>query len=154
MKGHTVRTRPVAAAAALALAGLLAGAAPAGAAAPTSVTTYVAFSGSGSAQVLTTRLSFRSAYDGPYYVSYNVYRSRSSAKTSPARVTTTAISQTFPATVSGKLSTTSTVVKSCPPGTRRTTYYYWLAGTVSDGSTGVVRFSGPTTSRIACTQVY
>jgi hypothetical protein len=135
-------------------AGLVAAAGPAGAAAPSAVTTYVSFSGSGSAQVLSTRLAFRSAYDGPYYVSYNVYRSRSSSKSNPGRVTTTTISQTFPTTTSGLAYTTASVLKSCPPNTSRTTYYYWLQGTVSDGSTGVVRFSGPTTQRVACTRVY
>ncbi len=146
--------RRTTAAAALAVLGALAAASPAGAAGPSAVTTYVAFSGTGSSQVLSTSLAFRSAYDGPYYVSYDVYRSRSSAKTSPGRVTMTTISQTFPTTASGLAYTTTSVVKSCPPNTNKVTYYYWLQGTVSDGSTGVVRFSGPTTSRIACTRVY
>ncbi|MCA0328871.1 MAG: hypothetical protein LCI03_03090 [Actinobacteria bacterium] len=124
------------------------------AAAATSVTPSLAFSGSGTTLSVVTKVSFKSGYAGAYYVKYDIYRSTSSKKTSPIRVTLTSVSQTYATTVKGSTYTTTTTTKSCPAGTNKTTYYYWIQGTVSDGGTGVVSFNGTPVAKVACLSVY
>lgn len=126
---------------------------PAEALAATKVTPGLAFSGTGTAQSIVTKVSFTSTYTGAYYVRYDIYRSASKSKTSPVRMTTTTISQTF-STAKGKIYTTAVTSKSCAPTSTRTTYYYWLQGSVSDGGSGVVTINSAAVAKVACTSVY
>jgi hypothetical protein len=124
----------------------------ASAVAASSVKPVLSFSGTGAAQSLVTQVSFKSGYKGAYYVRYDVYRSTSSKRTAPVKVTLTTISQVFPTTAKGATYTTTKASKSCPAASR-TTYYYWVQGTVSDGGTGVVSFSGAAVAKAACLSV-
>jgi len=157
----TTRLRPVrpsvaalSAAGFLVAGGLLVAQAPAQAAAATKVTPSLAFSGTGTSQSIVTKVSLTSGYNGAYYVKYDIYRSTSKTKTSPVRMTTTTISQTISSTVKGKSYSTATTTKSCPPNSTRTTYYYWLQGSVSDGGSGVVTINSSPVAKVACTAVY
>jgi hypothetical protein len=122
--------------------------------AATKVAPSLAFSGTGTSQSIVTKVSFTSGYAGAYYVKYDIYRSTSSKKTSPVRMTTTTISQTFSTTVKGSTYTTATTTKTCAPNSTKTTYYYWLQGSVSDGGSGVVTINSTAVSKVACTSVY
>ena len=117
------------------LAGFLAvgalAATPAFATAATKVTAALSFSGSGTSLTVSTNVSFASGYAGNYQVVYNIYRSTSSAKTSPVKVTVTALSKSF-TTTKGTAYTYGPNVQKCAAGT--VAYYYWVSATVSDGS--------------------
>ncbi len=148
------RARAARIAAALGLSAVvLASATSAGAVSAASVTPSLSFSGSGTSQTVVTQVSFKSGYSGAYYVKYDIYRSSSSSKSSPVKVTMTTLSQTFASTSKGSTYTTTKTSKTCAAGTNKTTYYYWLQGTVSDGGTGVVSFSGSTVAKTACLSV-
>lgn len=121
--------------------------------AATKVTPSLTFAGTGTSQTITTKVAFTSGYTGAYYVQYDIWRSTSSKKTSPVRMTTTTLSQAF--TTTKALSyTTATTTKSCPPNATRTTYYYWLQGSVSDGGSGIVAINSPVVTKVACTSVF
>jgi hypothetical protein len=148
------RARVAWAAAAVAATALAVASAPgAQAVAASGVKPVLSFSGTGTAQSIVTQVSFKSGYGGAYYVRYDVYRSSSSKKTSPVKVTVTTISQVFPSTVRGLTYATTKTSKSCPATSARTTYYYWLQGTVSDGGTGVVSFNGTAVAKAACLSI-
>lgn len=121
--------------------------------AATKVTPSLTFAGTGTAQTITTKVTFTSGYTGAYYVKYDIYRSTSSKKTSPVRMTTTTLSQTF-TTTKGLSYSTATTSKSCAPNSTKTTYYYWLQGSVSDGGSGVVTINSSAVAKVACTSVY
>ena len=118
------------------------------------VTPSLTFSGTGTSQTIVTKVGFTSTYNGAYYVKYDIYRGTSSAKANAVKMTTTTISQTFSTTTSGKTYTTTTTSKSCAPNSTKTTYYYWLVGSVSDGGTGVVTINSAAVAKVACTAVY
>ena len=140
---------------ALALAALvLVNPAVAQAATAKSVTPSLSFSGTGTSQTIVTKVTFTSTYSGAYYVKYDIYRGTSSAKANAVKMTTTTISQTFSTTTSGKAYTTTVTSKSCAPNSTKTTYYYWLVGSVSDGGTGVVSINSTPVGKVACTSVY
>ena len=122
--------------------------------AATKVTPSLVFSGSGTSQAVVTRVTFTSTYTGAYYVKYDLFRSTSKTKTSPVRMTTTTISQTFSTTTKGLTYSTATTSKSCPPNSAKTTFYYWLVGSVSDGGSGVVTINSTPVAKIACTSVF
>lgn len=121
--------------------------------AATKVTPSLTFSGTGTTQSIVTKVTFTSGYTGAYYVKYDIYRSTSSKKTSPVKMTTTTISQTF-STTKGLTYSTATTTKTCAPNATKTTYYYWLVGNVSDGSTGIVSINSAAVAKVACTAVY
>lgn len=129
-------------------------AAQAHALAATKVTPSLVFGGSGSSQTVVTKVTFTSTYTGAYYVKYDLFRSTSKTKTSPVRMTTTTISQTFSTTTKGLTYSTATTSKSCPPNSAKTTFYYWLVGSVSDGGSGVVTINSTPVAKIACTSVF
>ena len=112
-------------------------AAPAFATAATKVTAVLSFAGSGTSLTVSTSVNFTSGYAGNYQVVYYIYRSTSSSKTSPVKVTATALSKSF-STTKGTAYTFGPNVQKCAAGT--TAYYYWVSATVSDGS-----MSGTTT---------
>jgi hypothetical protein len=124
------------------------------AAAASKVTPSLAFSGTGTSQTIVTKVTFTSTYNGAYYVKYDIYRGTSSAKANAVRMTTTTLSQTFSTTTSGKTYTTAVSSKTCAPNSTRTTYYYWLVGSVSDGGTGVVSINSTPVAKVACTSVF
>lgn len=119
-----------------------------------SVTPSLSFSGTGTSQTIVTKVTFTSTYSGAYYVKYDIYRGTSSAKANAVKMTTTTISQTFSTTTSGKAYTTTVTSKSCAPNSTKTTYYYWLVGSVSDGGTGVVSINSTPVGKVACISVY
>lgn len=119
-----------------------------------SVTPSLTFSGTGTTQAVVTKVTFTSTYNGAYYVQYDIWRGTSSAKANAVKLTTTTISQTFSTTTSGKAYTTTVTSKTCAPNSTKTTYYYWLVGSVSDGSTGVVSINSAAVAKVACTAVF
>jgi hypothetical protein len=71
------------------------------------------------------------SYTGIYTVSYTIYRSTSSSRTSPAKVTRSALVTSI-SSAKGSAYTFGPNVQRCPAGT--TVYYYWVQGTISDGT--------------------
>jgi hypothetical protein len=122
--------------------------------AATKVAPSLTFSGSGTSQTVVTRVTFTSTYNGAYYVRYDLFRSTSKTKSSPVRMTTTTISQTFSTTTKGLTYSTATTSKSCAPNSTRTTFYYWLVGSVSDGGSGVVTVNSTPVAKVGCTSVF
>ena len=126
-------------------AGVLA-ASPAFASAATSASASIAFSGSGSAMTVSTTVKYTASYTGIYTVSYNIYRSTSAAKTSPVKVTTSALVKSISST-KAKAYAFGPNVQKCAAGT--TTYYYWVQATISDGTVaGLVNVTSSVTAGV------
>jgi hypothetical protein len=131
--GPSRSRRPLAfgaASAAWLAAGVLA-ASPAFASAATSASASIAFAGSGTSMTVSTTVKYTASYAGIYTVSYNIYRSTSSSKTSPVKVTGASLIKSISST-KGTTYTFGANVQKCAAGT--TAYYYWVQGTVSDGT--------------------
>jgi hypothetical protein len=111
-------------------AGVLA-ASPAFASAATSASASIAFSGTGTSMTVSTSVKYTSSYTGIYTVSYNIYRSTSSSKTNAAKVTANSLVKSISSS-KGTAYTFGPNVQKCPAGT--TVYYYWVQGTISDGT--------------------
>ncbi len=132
-------------------AGVLA-ASPAFASAATGASASIAFSGSGTSMTVSTSVKYTASYAGIYTVSYNIYRSTSAAKASAVKVTVNSLVKSISST-KGTTYTFGTNVQKCAAGT--TTYYYWVQGTVSDGTVaGLVRVTSPVSAGVkGCTSI-
>jgi hypothetical protein len=135
--------------AALSLALSLAFAVPAQAATASSTSGSISFTGSGSTMKVVTSVKFTSTYAGSYNVKYDVYRSTSSAKSSPTKVNTKTVFTKTLSTSKGTSYTYGPNSTNCSAGT--TTYYYWIQGTVTDTTGGTASFVSAVASAKACT---
>jgi hypothetical protein len=96
-------------------------------------------------------VKFTSTYVGTYNVKYDVYRSTSSTKASPVKVSTKTV---FTKTLSTSKGTTYTYgpnSTNCAAGA--TTYYYWIQGTVTDTTGGTASFVSAVAAAKACTSL-
>jgi hypothetical protein len=147
-EGPSRSRRPLAVGAAIAAwlaAGVLV-ASPAFASAATSASASIAFSGSGSSMTVSTSVKYTASYSGIYSVSYNIYRSTSSAKTSPVKVTAASLIKSISST-KGTTYTFGANVQKCAAGT--TAYYYWVQGTVGEGTVaGLVNVSSSVSAAV------
>lgn len=140
-----------AAGAATALLLLVVGASPALAATATSVAGTLSFSGTGTSMKAVTSVKFTSTYAGSYNVKYDVYRSTSSSRTSPVKVSTKTVFTKTLTTTKGTTYTYGPNSTNCAAGT--TTYYYWIQGTVTDTTGGTASFTSSVVSAKACTSL-
>jgi hypothetical protein len=140
-----------AAGAATALLLLVVGASPALAATATSVSGSISFSGTGTSMKAVTSVKFTSTYAGSYNVKYDVFRSTSSSRTSPVKVSTKTVFTKTLTTVKGKVYTYGPNSTNCAAGT--TTYYYWIQGTVTDTTGGTASFTSGVVTAKACTSL-
>jgi hypothetical protein len=121
-------------------------ASPACASAATGASATIAFSGSGTAMTVSTTVKYTASYTGIYTVSYNIYRSTSSARTSPVKVTANSLVRSISST-KAKAFAFGPNVQKCAAGT--TTYYYWVQATISDGTVaGLVNVTSPVTAGV------
>lgn len=125
------------------------GASPALASKASSVSSTIAFSGSGTTMKAVTTVKFTSTYAGSYNVKYDVYRSTSSTRTSPVKVNTKTVFTKTLTTKKGTAYTYGPNSSNCAAGT--TTYYYWIQGTVTDTSAATVSFMSAVVAAKACT---
>ncbi len=151
MNASTRRT--VAAALAVVLAGVLGLVAVgnASAVAAKSVSAAISFSGSGTSMKVTTTVKFTSTYTGTYNVKYDVYRSTSSTRTNPIKVSTTTVFTKTLATTKGKAYAYGPNSTRCPAGS--TKYYYWVQGSVTDTAGGTVTVKSAAVAAKGCSSL-
>jgi len=136
---------------ALVVAGVL-GASPALASAATSVSSSASFVNLGTTkQQIVTSVKFTSTYSGSYTVKYDIYRSTSSTKSSPVKVNTSTVFTKSLSTTKGTSYTYGPNNSNCLVGT--TAYYYWIQGTVTDGTNAVAFSSSVTAATKACSSL-
>jgi plastocyanin len=148
-----MRRRTALAAAAIAAAGSLGLVLATGAEATTATaaSATIAFSGTGTSMKVATSVKFTSTYTGSYNVRYDIFRSTSSAKTSPVKVNTSTVFTKTLATTKGKAYVYGPNSSKCAAGT--TLYYYWVQGSVSDTTAGTVLVTSPVVSAKGCTSL-
>ena len=137
--------------AALTLALGLGLAVPAQAATATSTSGSISFTGSGTTMKVVTGVKFTSTYVGSYNVKYDVFRSTSSTRTSPVKVSTKTVFTKTLSTTKGTSYTYGPNSTNCAAGT--TTYYYWIQGTVTDTTGGTASFVSGVASAKGCTSL-
>lgn len=143
--------RAAAAAAGAALLATVAAVPPAQAATATSVSGSMSFSGSGSTMKAVTSVKFTSTYSGSYNVKYDVYRSTSSSRANPVKVSTKTVFTKTLTTAKGTTYTYGPNSSNCAAGS--TLYYYWIQGTVTDTAGGTTSVLSTVVSAKACTSL-
>jgi hypothetical protein len=125
--------------------------APAHASAATNAGASLSFSGSGSTMRMVTSVKFTATYTGIYNVKYDVFRSLSSSKTNPVKVSTkTVFTRTYSA-LDGTTYVFRPTSSLCTAGS--TTYYYWVRASVTDTATGTVVVRSPVVAAAGCTEI-
>lgn len=151
MRENRITWASVGAVAALTVALGLGFAVPAQAVTASSPSGSISFTGSGTTMKVVTSVTFTSTYVGTYNVKYDVYRSTSSTRTAPVKISTKTVFTKTIAALKGTTYAYGPNSTNCAAGT--TNYFYWIQGTVTDTTGGTASFVSAVASAKGCTSL-